>query len=197
MGGDSSCRIRTAGTSPYSSFPVSSWMPGLTFLTEILMKQRTTCLWMLFASILFGCSTKPGTDYGQMNLLSVSGTITLDGKPLPNAVVTFEDPDQGTFSYGMTDGSGVYRLRFDSEAQGCTSGEKRVEISTTRKILGLNSSEEGAAPEGEGGGEGGGGGGSSTPAARELVPPRYNKKSELVVQVSSSTTTHDFKLTSQ
>ena len=128
-----------------------------------------------------------------MNLLTVSGTVTLDGQPLPNAVVTFEDPEHGTFSFGMTNTSGEYRLRFDSEAQGCTAGQKRVEISTTRKILGLNSTEEGAAPEGEGGSERGGG----TPADQELVPKKYNKQSELLVDVSSSATTHDFELTSK
>ena len=157
------------------------------------MKQRMTCLWILFASISIGCSTKPGTDYSQMNLLSVSGTVTLDGQPLPNAVVTFEDPEHGTFSYGMTDTSGDYQLRFDSEARGCTSGQKRVEISTTRKILGLNSTEEGSAPEGEGGGEGA----VRSPPGQELVPKRYNTQSELLVQVSSSATTHDFELTSK
>ncbi len=128
-----------------------------------------------------------------MNLLSVSGTVTLDGKPLPHAVVTFEDSEHGTFSFGMTNTSGDYQLRFDSEAQGCTSGQKRVEISTTRKILGLNSTEEGATPEGEGGGEGA----SVTPPAQELVPKRYNKQSELLVEVSSSATTHDFALSSK
>ena len=177
----------------FHSFSSFKWTIQLTLQTVILMKQRTTCVWILFASISVGCSIKPGTDYGQMNLLSVSGTVTLDGQPLPNAVVTFEDPEHGTFSYGMTNPKGEYRLRFDSEVQGCTSGEKRVEISTTRKILGLNSTEEGAAPEGEGGGERAG----STPAAQELVPQRYNKQSELLVDVSSSATTHDFKLSSK
>ena len=158
------------------------------------MNQKSLLVWAVFAVVSCGCSTKPGTNYSQMNLLSVSGTVTLDGQPLSNAVITFEEPDKGTFSYGMTDASGHYTLRFDSEMTGCTSGTKRVEISTTRKILGLNTSEEGAAPAGEAEGESGGG---QAPSSQELVPAHYNKKSELLVEVSSSATTHDFKLTSK
>lgn len=139
-----------------------------------------------------GCSTKPGTNYQDVTLLSVTGTVTLDGQPLPKAVVTFETEGQGTFSYAMTDDAGQYELRFDSEMKGCTPGRKRVEISTTRKILGLNTSEEGAAPSGEGGGEG-----PAVPSEKEQVPAKYNKKSELIAEVSASAVTHNFDLKSK
>jgi hypothetical protein len=131
-------------------------------------------------------------DYDKVELLSVSGKVTLDDKPLPNAVVTFEAAGMGTFSYGMTDEDGEYTLRFDSNKMGCTPGEKRVEISTSRKILGLNSDEEGADPDG-----GTGEGESATSPAQELVPERFNRKSELRVTVNDSATDHDFQLTSQ
>lgn len=127
-----------------------------------------------------GCNTSPQTDYSQINLQDVTGTITLDGQPLANAVVTFHDEADGTFSYGLTDSAGAYRLQFDSQKEGCKPGKKRVEVSTTRKILGLNSTEEGGDPD------------AKRPA--EKIPERFNKKSELIVEVSPTARQHDFQL---
>ena len=136
-----------------------------------------------------GCSTKPSVDYGKVTLLSVSGTVTLDGKALPNAVVVFENPDT-SFSYGKTDASGKYSLQFDSVKAGCTPGKKTIRISTKRKIQGLNSNEE--AGEGEGADEGEVAA-KSAPVV-EQIPDRYNKKSELSIEVTSSKTRFDFDL---
>ncbi len=132
--------------------------------------------------VISGCAG-PAADYGGLNLVNVSGTITLDGQPLPGAVVTFDAPD-GQFSYGMTDSSGGYSLQIDSEQKGVTPGEKTVRISTTRKILGLNSEE----------------GEEDSPADRsagEKVPARYNKSSELQITVAPEKTRYDFDLQSK
>ncbi|MCA9155807.1 MAG: carboxypeptidase regulatory-like domain-containing protein, partial [Planctomycetales bacterium] len=67
----------------------------------------TALLTLLFAglmNVLSGCGSA-GADYSKVDLIQVSGTVTLDGQPLPKAVVTFETPD-GQFSYAMTDSSG-------------------------------------------------------------------------------------------
>lgn len=145
-------------------------------------------LW-LFWSV--GCGFAPAPNYGKVSLLSVSGTVTLDGKPLPEAVVTF-DADDGQFSYGLTDSAGRFALRFDSVKSGVTPGKKTVRISTTRKILGLNTKDEGGE---ESGGEGAAAKPADTPT--ELVPVRYNKKSELSVEVSPNQTHFDFPLVSK
>lgn len=138
-----------------------------------------------------GCGIAPAPNYGKVSLLSVSGTVTLDGKALPEAVVTF-DAEDGQFSYGLTDSAGRFSLRFDSVKSGVTAGKKTVRISTTRKILGLNTNDEG-------GGESAGEGAAAKPAAppTELVPARYNKKSELSVEVSPNKTHFDFPLVSK
>ncbi|MBC7818331.1 MAG: carboxypeptidase regulatory-like domain-containing protein, partial [Planctomycetaceae bacterium] len=96
---------------------------------------------------LAGCGVAPSPNYAKVNLLSVSGAVTLDGNPLPEAVVTFDSED-GQFSYGLTDSGGRFSLRFDSVKSGATPGKKTVRISTTRKILGLNTEEEGGGEEG-------------------------------------------------
>ena len=145
---------------------------------------------LLFAT---GCGgIAPTSDYSKVTLLSVSGAVTLDGKPLPEAVVTF-DAEDGQFSYGLTDSNGKFSLQFDSVKTGVTPGKKTVRISTTRKILGLNTKDE------SGGEDVGDEGESSktTPRPTELVPSRYNKKSELSVEVSSAKTHFDFPLVSK
>lgn len=157
--------------------------------------MRTRCGFSLAGCCLLwlaGCGVAPAPNYGKVTLLSVSGTVTLDGKSLPDAVVTFDAVD-GQFSYGLTDSNGRFALQFDSVKSGATPGTKTVRISTTRKIMGLNTEDE------EGGEESGRENAEPTKAARpsELVPARYNKKSELSVEVTPAKTHFDFSLVSK
>ena len=144
------------------------------------------CCLLLFANTV-GCDSKPKADYGKLGLVAVGGRITLDGQPLAKAVVTFEDAGDGTFSFGQTDSSGNYKLRLDTEMMGVKPGKKIVRISTTRKILGLNSSEAG---------DEGNEGDAKPEPAKELVPDKYHKKSELTVDVTASNRAFNFELTS-
>ena len=144
---------------------------------------------------VIGCGGPPQSDYSKVDLLSVDGTVTLDGSPLANAVITFENPEDSTFAYALTDSSGGYQLRFDSVMMGCTPGTKLVRISTTRRIPGLNGGEgEGDLGEGEMGEEGGEAQVSSS--GGEQVPSQYNRESELEVEVSSGNQHFDFDLVS-
>lgn len=137
----------------------------------------------LMAWFCLGCGG-PAADYSSLKLVNATGTVKLDGQPLPDAVVTFDAPD-GQFSYGLTDSGGRYSLQIDSEMRGVTPGEKTVRISTTRKILGLNAS------EGESEGDPAG-----AKASAEKVPTKYNKDSELKVTVTPDKTQYDFDLKS-
>lgn len=141
---------------------------------------------MIIASVMIGCD-KPKADYSLVDLVDGHGTVTLDGQPLVNAVVIFEDPLDGTFSYGLTDVAGSYELQFDSEMQGVKTGKKVVRISTSRVLLGLNS-RPGQAEEGEDGA-------ATGPAAEEQVPARYNRDSELRIEVTPASGAFDFALT--
>jgi hypothetical protein len=87
------------------------------------MSARLTCvLLILFA----GCSkTDP-------SLVPVSGTVTLNDQPLPNATVTFipKDGTPGFGGVGKTDATGKYKLRASrDDATGIPPGEYRVVIS--------------------------------------------------------------------
>jgi hypothetical protein len=113
-------------------------------------------------------------DYSKAGLVQVGGTVRLGGKPLPKALVVFENTENGTFSYGRTDDAGRYILMFDSVKQGVTKGPKTVRIKTT-----------GSFGEGDPDARSGG---------KELVPARYNSASTLTVDVTADSTSTDFDL---
>ena len=121
-----------------------------------------------------GCSGRRVTDYADLDLAAVTGTVTLDGKPLAGASIFLEDAN-GRLSFGTTDASGAYRMMYNSEKPGVTKGKKTVRITT-----------RGGAFEERGG---------ETSDAEERVPARYNTRSALTVVVESDTHTFDFKLT--
>jgi len=59
----------------------------------------------------------------------VTGTVTFNGKPLPNAEVLF-NPSGGRMSFGATDSEGAYRLTYIETQQiyGALPGTHRVAI---------------------------------------------------------------------
>ncbi len=127
------------------STPDLSIEPGvLLFWGQEMMKQLKSVAGILgMAVLLAGCSATNEVDYGKVDLIQAGGTVTLDGTPLASAVVTFDNPETGTFSYARTDGTGKYTLQFDTEKSGVTPGQKIVQISTARTILGLDGEEAG------------------------------------------------------
>lgn len=149
-----------------------------------MSRTRIFCGVISLVLAVAGCESKPKSNYERLNLVNAGGTIMLDGQPLPNAVISFDDPADDTFAYGMTDSTGKYRLQIDSEMKGVRPGAKVVRISTTRKILGLNVNEDSDTS-------------NKSVAPTEQVPERYNKKSKLFVEVVTSKTNYDFSLDSK
>lgn len=98
------------------------------------MKQHpiTPRLGLLFFQIFLvvvvvgGCSNT-----GVKNKLGkVSGTVTLGGAPLPDALVTFSGIQGGSPSSGRTDAAGKYTLVFSRNINGAEVGAHTVTIST-------------------------------------------------------------------
>lgn len=149
--------------------------------------NRCQTLWALplLAWVLIGCH---GPETTHVPLVKVSGTITLDGEPLANAVVVFEGED-GSFSFAETDSRGRYALKFDSQSRGTTQGRKTVRISMNRRLLGLNSNDEG--------GPGDSAGGSFKKQPTERIPEKYNLRSTLSAHVTASARRFDFDLFSE
>lgn len=75
-----------------------------------------------------GCSSKSS----RPELTPVSGTVTLDGKPLPDAEITFFLQAQSlpgyTASMGKTDAEGKYQLKFGADL-GAVPGNFKVTVS--------------------------------------------------------------------
>jgi hypothetical protein len=102
----------------------------------------------------------------------VSGVVTLDGQPVPDATVTFAGAKEGEpDSIGKTDASGAYELYYSRGHKGATIGDHPVFISTYKPA---NDDE----PQ----------------AQKELIPLIYNGKSELKETVKRGTNKIDFQL---
>lgn len=138
------------------------------------MKLYLSFVVIFAVSFLVGCGAKDG--YAELGLVEVTGTVTLDGKPLPQAKVVFETEDK-RLATGMTDAAGHYALMYDSETRGCLPGPKTVRITT-----GTADVEGGGAAEGSN-------------VGKQMLPARFNSKSELTADVSTANKTIDFKLT--
>lgn len=139
------------------------------FAPGILLRQG----YRLAAPIaLVAMASFVGCGAGGPSLGAVTGKVTLDGQPLPGAVVTF-DPGTSRPSIGTTGPDGSYKLNFTPEREGAVLGSHVVRIST-------------AVVEGEG-----------VTAPKETVPANYNADSELSAEVKSGSNTHNFDLTSK
>ena len=141
--------------------------------------RRTIALSAFFASAcVLGCGSS-GPE-----LAGVTGTVTLDGEPLPNAVVTFIPEASATpgdkslrMATATTDDGGWYRMQFSTARTGVQPGKYKVAISTFRSA---EENDEGA----------------MDPGAPESVPDVYNRKTTLTADVPSGGGTFDFELKS-
>ena len=138
------------------------------------MRISLVCVVVLIAS---GC--------GRSNVAAVSGTVTMDNKPLPNATVVFEPTaakgNPGPGSIGTTDANGRFTLQLmTKDVKGAVIGKHKVVITAY---------------------EGGGEIPSSAPDAvfkKALVPTKYNAESILTFEVPAAGTTQaDFALKSK
>jgi hypothetical protein len=85
----------------------------------------------------------PGCGY-RTNIRPVKGKITLDGKPLADASVSFQplvvksDPaSEGMGSYGRTNSAGEFELRLvDTDERGAVIGTHAVRISIVQRGMG-------------------------------------------------------------
>lgn len=85
---------------------------------------RRVMLSAALCALVVGCG--PGGP-GVPPLVKVSGTITMDGKPLADAMVNFT-PDTGRPSAGKTDAQGKYSLMYNEKTEGAVVGKHKVQI---------------------------------------------------------------------
>ena len=110
------------------------------------------------------------------DIARVQGTVTMDGKPLPNAIIMFV-PVGGRPSVSETDANGKYVLEFSGGRKGAIPGINRVEINTGRLAYEKD--------------------GKNYPAVKESVPAQYNRLTTLEFNVEAGkNNTADFALKS-
>lgn len=154
-----------------------------------MMKTFKSIRLVVVLSILFlnlsGCSrTGDRPELGQ-----VTGTITMDDKPLYGTTVVFY-PDKGRPARGRTDFDGKYELTYIRKTPGTKIGHNRVEIAPNEE------EEEDFDVRGDAG-ENTGDAKPSSKSEKVKVPARYNTKSELQADVKPGKNVFDFKLDSK
>src|SRR5215204_672559 len=69
---------------------------------------------------------------GQAKTVKVQGVVTLDGKPLPGATVTFSPIQEGRAASGRTDTDGSFRLTTYRTDDGALPGEYKVIVAVDK-----------------------------------------------------------------
>jgi hypothetical protein len=119
-----------------------------------------------------GCDSQRQPQYASLGLVEVSGTVKLDGEPLADAMVAFENPEDKTFSFAKTNAAGGYKLKFNSEKSGCTPGKKIVRITPYRE------------PDAD----------PVEVLSDAKIPALYGRNSKLTAEVDANNRTFDFDL---
>jgi len=138
------------------------------------VKSLLSAVSLLF--ILSSCgSSGNGPQFG-----NVTGTITLDGAPLPFAKVEFQ-PEKARPSVGLTNENGQYTLGYSVAQKGAIQGQHvvRIALATPDEV-----------------------GGEDSKAIVELrkrvkIPDRFNKDSGLTAEVKKGNNNLNFELTSK
>jgi len=131
------------------------------------MGLRSVLCSIVLVGAVVGCG-------GSFNVGTVTGKVTLDGQPLPGALVTFSPTAGGSPSAGRTDVRGTYTLQYTRDVQGAELGEHLVSVSTFSE----------GDPDSD----------PPTPTVPEKVPAKYNEKSQLKQTVSKGVNTINLAL---
>jgi hypothetical protein len=127
--------------------------------------SRRLALLTMIALLGAGCGAR-------VKVTPVTGKVTLDGKPLAGAHVSFQPQssagkqEPGVGSYGLTDSNGNFELKLtDSDKPGAVVGQHRVEINIR------NDSSDDGDPR------------LRAAQPRLILPAKYNRLSELKFDV--------------
>lgn len=136
-----------------------------------------------------GCNSGPPTG-------DVSGTVTMDGQPVTNAIVTFVPQGGGQNAIGKTDGSGKYEL-YRRGDRGALLGPHSVVITTVQEpaapVQEISSDSEEYLKQATSGNLSD----YNRAIVHEPIPARYNKQTTLTAEVNKGQNTFDFELTSE
>lgn len=126
---------------------------------------RAASIAFVFGMAFVGCTNSTAPELG-----TVTGKVTLNGEPLPDATVVFQ-PESGRPSLAQTDSSGDYELMYTRTVRGALPGKHTVAIRTYRE------DDNGAV------------------ITKETLPAIYHEKTTLTATVEPKSNVVDFNLT--
>jgi hypothetical protein len=129
---------------------------------------RFAAFLVIITACVAGCGSKSS---GYPQLSPVTGTVTLDGKPLPNVVVTFVN-GKGVVSLGATDDTGRYSLAYRGITPGAGLGASTVTVTSIAENPDIGLLEE-------------------------PIPAIYNAKTTLTADVAAAGNSFDFELSTK
>lgn len=145
-------------------------------MTSVL---RTTALCLSLFTVMF-IGTGCGGGGSGPELGSVTGVITLDGKPLEGANIEFTPVGgAGRPSAGESDSSGYYSLTYKGTTNGARIGEHEVTMTTFQEAMNYGGAE----------------GFEDMPGRDEEIPKKYAAE-KLRVKVEPGSNTINLELTS-
>jgi len=129
--------------------------------------MRLVLLFLALGGVCFaiGCDKGP-------TMATVTGSVTYDGKPVPEGDITFSDPENKIAPDAGKIKDGVYTVSVKP-------GKKKVDIRAS-KLEKLPAGKKGAMGE--------------TEMPVDYIPDKYNLKSELTADVAGGTNKFDFTL---
>ncbi|WP_417388055.1 carboxypeptidase-like regulatory domain-containing protein [Gimesia sp.] len=157
---------------------------------------------ILSLSFLSACCLGCSGSGTEVELEKVTGVVTMDGKPLANAIVVFT-PEEGNPSTAQTDETGKYELAHRGNAMGAIPGRHKVRITTGQPPapeIDPDADMSDLDPEAEAGFEEVGFeemDSSKGKTKKDPIPAKYNSDTTLTAEVKQGENTIDFKLESK
>ncbi len=138
-----------------------------------MIRHSLVCVAFALTFIALGCGG--GAPDDTPDLGTVTGTVKLDGTPVPKATVSFSPEAGGRPSTGTTDENGYYELLYSVGNKGAVPGKYQVRITTATTVVN-EAGEDVDVPE--------------------KIPAKYNTETELSEEVKPTSQTIDFDLKS-
>jgi hypothetical protein len=104
------------------------------------MQSRVMRIWftgvilILSATMLGGCGRRDKWTVHRPPVYRAGGVVTWDGKPAPNAIVTFHADGGGISAVGQTDAAGRFRLGTFAADDGAVAGKHGVRVETIEVV---------------------------------------------------------------
>ena len=125
------------------------------------MKLSASAYSLCALVLLLGC--------GSSNTQATTGTVTLDGEPLPDSEIIFTPEGGGRPAVAMTDASGNFELIYTVGQEGAPPGKYVARVQTSTTIYDADGEET---------------------IVEEKVPAKYNRNSTLTFEVKQGAANH-------